>query len=127
MFSETVMDHFQNPRNVGSIEKRDGEGIMGSGECGDYLVITIKVNTEEIITDIKFQVKGCVAAIAASSMTTELAKGKHIYDALNISEIDIVDALDGLPDEKVHCSVLGAGALKKAIYDFLGKKHIVDK
>ncbi|MBU7005786.1 iron-sulfur cluster assembly scaffold protein [Phosphitispora fastidiosa] len=126
MFSETVMDHFQNPRNVGRIETHDGEGIMGSGECGDYLVITIKVCTQEVITDIKFQVKGCVAAVAASSMTTELAKGKHVYDALNISEIDIVDALGGLPDEKIHCSVLGAGALKKAIYDYLGKKYIAE-
>ncbi|WP_418790633.1 iron-sulfur cluster assembly scaffold protein [Phosphitispora sp. TUW77] len=124
MFSDKVLNHFENPRNVGRIEKPDGEGVMTSGECGDYLLITLQIDTEEIITDIKFQVKGCVAAVAASSMTTELAKGKHIYDALNISEIDIVDSLDGLPDEKIHCSVLGAGALKKAIYDYLGRKLI---
>jgi nitrogen fixation NifU-like protein len=126
LYSEKVMDHFQNPRNVGRIEDPDGEGIMSSGECGDYLVITVRVNAEEVIEDIKFQIKGCAAAIATSSVTTELARGKHVYDALNISEMDIMDALDGLPDEKMHCSVLGAGALRKAIFDYLGKKHFIE-
>ncbi len=120
MYSEKVMDHFHNPRNVGRLEEASGQGNMGSQECGDYLVITIKVNSEQIIEEIMFQVKGCAVAVATSSITTELAKGKHVFDALNISEIDIADALGGLPDEKMHCSLLGAGALRKAIYDYLG-------
>lgn len=124
MYSDKVMDHFHNPRNVGRVEEANGQGVMGSEKCGDYLVITIKVVSGEIIEEIMFQVKGCAAAVATSSMTTELAKGRHIYDALNISEMDIADALDGLPDEKMHCSLLGAGALRNAIYDYLGKKHI---
>lgn len=124
MYTDKVMEHFENPRNVGRVQEPDGEGIMGSEECGDYLVITLKIDPAEIIEEIKFQVKGCAAAVATSSMTTELAKGKHVYDALTISEIDIVEALGGLPDAKMHCSLLGAGALRSAIFDYLGKKHI---
>jgi len=124
LYSDKVMDHFQNPRNLGRIEKPDGEGTMGSPDCGDYLVITFKVDEDEFISDVKFQVSGCAAAIATSSVTTELAKGKYVYEALNITEFDIVEALDGLPYQKLHCSVLGAGALKAAINDYIDNKSI---
>lgn len=118
MYSEKVLDHFINPRNVGVIEDANGIGEAGDPNCGDYMVIFLKVNDNYIIEDIKFQVQGCGGAIATSSMTTELAKGKHILEAYTITNNDIIEALDGLPEEKHHCSVLGATALKKAIIDF---------
>lgn len=105
------------PRNVGSMPDADAEGIGGESGCGDYLTIYIKVK-ENVITDISFLVFGCVAAIASSSMTTELAKGKTLDEALKISEGDIVNALGGLPENKLHCSVLGATALKNAIDNY---------
>ena len=123
LFSDAVLDHFQNPRNTGSMENPDGEGTCGEPGCGDYLTIFIKVN-DNIITDIRFLVYGCVAAIATSSVTTELAKGKTLDEAYKITEDDIVGALEGLPDYKMHCSVLGAAALKKAIEDYCQKNNI---
>lgn len=117
MYTEKVMDHFQNPRNVGVIENEDGKGIAGDPDCGDYLVITIKVEND-FIKDIKFKVHGCAGAISTSSMVTELAKGKHLLEAFAITNNDVILELDGLPDEKVHCSLLGTVALKKAIVDY---------
>jgi len=118
MYSEKVIDHFMKPRNVGIIEDANGIGDAGDPNCGDYMIIYLKVNDNYIIEDIKFQVQGCGGAIATSSMTTELAKGKHILEAYTITKDKIIDALDGLPEEKHHCSVLGATALKKAILDY---------
>lgn len=116
-FSDKVMDHFMSPRNVGVISDADAEGSSGDPECGDALTIYIKVE-DEVITDIGFLVFGCVAAIASSSMTTELAKGRTLNEALKITDQDIADALDGLPENKMHCSVLGADALKKVINNY---------
>ena len=121
LFTEVVMEHFQNPKNVGFMEGADAEGKCGDPSCGDFLTIFIKVK-ENIICDISFLVYGCVAAIASSSMTTVLAKGKSLEDALKITDKDIACALGGLPIRKMHCSVLGATALKNAIkhYGFKG-------
>jgi nitrogen fixation NifU-like protein len=122
MYTDIVIDHFKNPRNVGFIEDASGVGLAGDPECGDHLKIFIKVDNY-IITDIKFQIQGCTAAIASSSMTTQLAKGKNVMAAFAITEKDITEALGGLPEAKEHCSVLGALALKKAIADFSKKSN----
>lgn len=119
-FSDKVIEHFMCPRNAGSIPDADGIGSCGDPGCGDSLTIYIKVE-DNVITDISFLVFGCVAAIASSSMTTELAKGKTLEEALRITDNDIADALDGLPENKMHCSVLGAAALKNAIEDYSGR------
>ena len=121
MYSEKVLDHFKNPRNVGELEKVDGEGTVGNPVCGDMMTMYIKVN-EEKIEDIKFKTFGCGAAIATSSMTTELAKGKTLEEALNISRQDVADALGGLPPVKMHCSNLAADALHDAIKNYMEKK-----
>lgn len=120
-FSEIVIDHFQNPRNVGSMENPDGKGCSGDYDCGDFLKIFIKVECD-IITDISFLVFGCVAAIASSSMTTVLAKGKSIREAMLIKDQDILNELGGLTEDKVHCSLLGEGALKNAIEDYMNRR-----
>lgn len=117
MYTDIAIEHFQNPQNVGVIECPDGVGTAGDPNCGDYLKIYIKVENQ-IIKDIKFQVHGCCGAIASSSMTTVLAKGKPVLAAYTISDEDIVKALGGLPEEKIHCSLLGAAALKKAIISY---------
>lgn len=123
-FNEKVLEHFLRPRNVGVIENADGVGEIGSKECGDYLVIYIKVNDREEIEDIKFKIHGCVAAIATSSAVTEIARGLNIHEAVKITEKGIVDYLGGLPEEKLHCSVLGASCIKSAVRDYLiRKKH----
>ena len=114
MYSEKVMDHFQNPRNVGEIENADGIGTEGNPTCGDLMTIYIKVENN-IITDIKFKTFGCGAAIATSSMITEMAVGKTIEEALKISRNDVADELEGLPPVKMHCSNLAADALRAAI------------
>ena len=119
-FTDTVIDHFMCPRNVGSMPNADGEGRCGDPDCGDCLTIYIKVK-DNIIVEISFLVFGCAAAIATSSMTTELAKGKTLEEAFAISEEDIADALGGLPEHKMHCSVLGAIALKNAIGNYIEK------
>jgi len=121
MYSEKVMDHFQNPRNVGEIENADGIGTEGNPTCGDLMTIYIKVE-DNIITDIKFKTFGCGAAIATSSMITEMAVGKTIEEALKISRNDVADELEGLPPVKMHCSNLAADALRAAIADYKMKQ-----
>jgi nitrogen fixation NifU-like protein len=117
MYSEKVMDHFSNPRNVGEIPDADGIGEVGNPTCGDIMKIFIKVK-DGVIDDIKFKTFGCGAAIATSSMVTELVKGKTIDEALKISNKTVAEALDGLPSKKMHCSNLAADALHKAIEDY---------
>ncbi len=119
-YSDLVVEHFMSPCNVGTMPDADAEGSAGDPGCGDYLTIWIKV-TEDVITDIRFLVFGCVAAVATSSMTTELAKGRQLSEALNITDQVIADALGGLPESKMHCSVLGAKALKNAIENYVYK------
>lgn len=122
MYTDITMEHFKNPQNVGVIECPDGIGVAGDSSCGDYLKIYIKVENEKI-KDIKFQVHGCCAAIASSSMTTVLAKDKPVLAAYTITDETISEALGGLPEVKKHCSLLGALALKKAIVDYSSKKR----
>jgi nitrogen fixation NifU-like protein len=117
LYSEKVMDHFKNPRNVGEMENPDGVGRVGNPICGDVMELYIKVN-DGIIVDAKFKTFGCGAAIATSSMVTEIVKGKSIKEALKISNKAVVEALDGLPPAKMHCSVLAEDALKSAIEDY---------
>ena len=120
LYSEKVMEHFRNPRNVGEMENPDGIGHVGNPVCGDIMELYIKVNNS-IITDAKFKTFGCGAAIATSSMVTELVKGKSIEEALDISNRAVAEALGGLPPIKMHCSVLAEEALKSAIDDYLAK------
>jgi len=121
MYSKTVMDHFKNPRNVGVIESADGVGEVGNPLCGDMMTIYLKIEDEHI-NDIKFQTFGCGAAIAVSSMLTELAKGKSLEEAKRISNKDVANALEGLPKNKLHCSNLGADALHMAIQNYEDRK-----
>jgi nitrogen fixation NifU-like protein len=116
-YSEKVMDHFANPRNVGEIENADGVGSEGNPVCGDVMTFYIKVD-EDRLTDVKFKTFGCGAAIACSSMVSELAKGKTLEEAKKITNADVAAELDGLPKNKLHCSNLGADALHKAIEDY---------
>lgn len=122
MYSEKAMDHFMNPRNVGEVENPDGVGSEGNPTCGDAMKITIKVKDDKIV-DAKFKTFGCGAAIAVSSMVTEMAIGKTLDEALQITKASLADALDGLPPQKMHCSNLGADALKKAIEDYKSKQE----
>ena len=119
MYTEKVMDHFQNPRNVGEIENASGVGTVGNAKCGDIMRIYLVVDENDVITDCKFKTFGCGAAIATSSMATELIMGKTIWEALEITNAVVVEALEGLPPVKVHCSVLAEDAIKHAIADFL--------
>jgi nitrogen fixation NifU-like protein len=121
MYSQKVMDHFMNPRNVGEIPDADGVGMEGNPVCGDSMQIFIKVEGDRII-DAKFRTFGCGSAIAVSSMITELVKGKTLDEALSISKETVAEELGGLPPQKMHCSNLGADALKKAIEDYRSKK-----
>ena len=121
MYSEKVMDHFMNPRNVGKIEDADGVGEVGNAKCGDIMKIYIKVDND-IITDVKFNTFGCGSAIASSSMATELIKGKPVSEALELTNKAVAEALDGLPAYKMHCSVLAEEAIKAAIDDYESKK-----
>lgn len=120
MYSEKVIDYFYNPRNVGEIENADGIGEVGNKTCGDIIKIYLKIK-ENIIVDAKFKTFGCGAAIATSSMATELIKGKHIEDALNITNKVVTDALDGLPTSKLHCSLLAEEGIRAAIIDYYKK------
>lgn len=120
MYSEKVMDHFMNPRNVGELADADGVGMEGNPTCGDVMKIFIKVEDGKIV-DAKFKTFGCGASIAVSSMVTEMVKGKTIDEALSISKEAVASELDGLPPQKMHCSNLGADALKKAIDDYRSK------
>ena len=117
LYSEKVMDHFRNPRNVGVIEDADGVGEVGNARCGDIMKFYIKVN-DGIITDIKFETFGCGSAIASASMATELIKGQPVEKALELTNRAVVEALDGLPAHKIHCSVLAEEAIKSALEDY---------
>lgn len=119
-YTKKVIEHFSNPRNVGEIPDADGVGVIGSAECGDVLKVWVKV-TDEHLVDIKYKVFGCPAAIAACSMMTELAMGKHIDDAYELTDAQVAEALGGLPDNKYHCSNLAASALHKAIMNYIFK------
>ena len=121
MYSEKVMDHFANPRNSGIIENASGEGTVGNPTCGDLMTIYIDVDDNDVIQDIKFETFGCGAAIATSSMITEIAMGMTVDEALKITRNDVADALDGLPPIKMHCSNLAADALAEAIKDYKSK------
>ena len=122
LYSEKVMDHFMNPRNVGKIEDADGVGEVGNTKCGDIMKIYIKVN-DGIITDVQFNTFGCGSAIASSSMATEMIKGKPVSEALELTNKAVAEALDGLPAHKLHCSVLAEEAIKAAIEDYEKKKE----
>lgn len=121
MYTEKVMDHFQNPRNVGEISDPSGIGEVGNAVCGDIMKIYLKVEDDRIV-DIKFKTFGCGAAIATSSIITEMVKGKTLAEALQITNRAVAEALDGLPSKKMHCSNLAADALHKAIEDYRAKK-----
>ncbi|MFB3896238.1 MAG: Fe-S cluster assembly scaffold protein NifU [bacterium] len=123
MYSEKVMEHFRNPRNVGDIPNADGVGTVGNPTCGDIMKLYIKIDNG-IVSDCKFQTFGCGAAIATSSMMTEMVKGKTIEEALKISNRAVAEALDGLPPVKMHCSVLAEDALKSALEDYYKKKGL---
>lgn len=123
IYSEKVMDHFTNPRNVGEIADADGIGEVGNAKCGDIMKMYIKVDNG-VITDVKFKTFGCGAAIATSSMATELIKGKSIEDALKLTNKAVVESLEGLPPAKLHCSVLAEQAMKAAIADYYKRQGV---
>ncbi|WP_288312398.1 Fe-S cluster assembly scaffold protein NifU [uncultured Eubacterium sp.] len=124
LYSEKVMDHFTNPRNVGKIEDADGVGEVGNAKCGDIMKIYLKIDENHIITDVKFNTFGCASAIASSSMATCLIKGKPVSEAVELSNKAVVEALDGLPPIKIHCSVLAEEAIKAAVKDYYDKNGI---
>ena len=123
LYSEKVMDHFRNPRNVGQIDDADGVGEVGNAKCGDIMRMYIKVDNG-IITDVKFNTFGCGSAIATSSMATELIKGRSVEEALELSNRAVVEALDGLPTHKIHCSVLAEEAVRAAVKDYYDRNGI---
>lgn len=123
LYSEKVMDHFRNPRNVGVIENADGVGEVGNAKCGDIMKIYLKIDND-IISDVKFETFGCGSAIASSSMATELIKGKPVSEALQLTNKAVAEALDGLPAHKMHCSVLAEEAIKSALKDYYDKNGI---
>ena len=123
LYSEKVMDHFQHPRNLGKMEDADGIGEVGNAKCGDIMKMYIKVK-DGIITDVKFNTFGCGSAIATSSMATELVKGKPITEAVKLTNRAVVEALDGLPTNKIHCSVLAEEAIKAAVKDYYDRHGI---
>ena len=123
LYSEKVMDHFRNPRNVGEIENADGVGEVGNAKCGDIMKMYLKIE-DGVIVDVKFETFGCGSAIATSSMATELIKGKKVEEALSLTNQAVVEALDGLPAHKIHCSVLAEEAVRAAIKDYYDKNGI---
>ena len=123
LYSEKVMDHFRNPRNVGTIENADGIGEVGNAKCGDIMKIYLRIDND-VITDVKFETFGCGSAIASSSMATELIKGKPVSEALALTNKAVVEALDGLPPHKIHCSVLAEEAIKSALKNYYDKNGI---
>ncbi len=126
MYSEKVMDHFNNPRNVGEIENASGVGTVGNAKCGDIMRIYLDIDEEtKVIKECKFKTFGCGAAVATSSMATELVKGKTIYDALQITNKAVMEAFDGLPPVKVHCSLLAEEAIHAALWDYAQKNNLV--
>lgn len=124
MYTEKVMDHFTNPRNVGEIENASGVGTVGNAKCGDIMRIYLDIDDNGIINDVKFKTFGCGAAVATSSMATELVKGKNVQDALKITNKAVMDALDGLPPVKIHCSLLAEEAIHAALWDYAQKNNI---
>ena len=121
LYSEKVMDHFRNPRNVGSIENADGVGEVGNAKCGDIMKIYLKIDND-VVTDVKFETFGCGSAIASSSMATEMIKGKPVDQVLTLTNKAVVEALDGLPAHKLHCSVLAEEAVQAAVEDYYKRK-----
>ena len=124
MYSEKVMDHFSNPRNVGEIENASGVGTVGNAKCGDIMRIYLDIDGDGIINDCKFKTFGCGAAVATSSMATELVKGKSVEDALQVTNKAVMEALDGLPTVKVHCSLLAEEAIHAALWDYAEKNGL---
>ena len=125
LYSEKVMDHLAHPRNVGELEDANAVGEVGNLKCGDIMKIYMKIDENEVIQDVRFQTFGCGAAVATSSMATEMVKGKTIYEALQVTNKAVMDALDGLPPVKVHCSLLAEEAVHAALWDYAEKNHIV--
>lgn len=125
MYSDKVMDHFQNPRNVGEIEDASGMGTVGNAKCGDIMRIYLDIDDNQIIRDVKFKTFGCGAAVATSSMATEMVKGKSIREAMQVTNKAVMEALDGLPPVKVHCSLLAEEAIHAALWDY-AKKHGIE-
>lgn len=125
MYSEKVMDHFNNPRNVGEIENPSGVGTVGNAKCGDIMRMYFDIDEQGIIREAKFKTFGCGAAVATSSMATELVKGKTVQEALKVTNQAVMEALDGLPPVKVHCSLLAEEAIHAALWDYAQKNHIV--
>ena len=123
LYSDKVMDHFRNPRNLGTLENADGIGEVGNAKCGDIMKIYLKID-DGIISDVRFETFGCASAIASSSMATELIKGKSIDEALSLTNQAVTEALEGLPAQKIHCSVLAERAIKKALEDYYEKNNI---
>ena len=123
LYSEKVMDHFRNPRNVGSIENADGVGEVGNAKCGDIMKIYLKID-DNVVSDVKFETFGCGSAIASSSMATEMIKGKPLDEVMELTNKAVVQALDGLPAHKLHCSVLAEEAVKSALKDYYDKNGI---
>ena len=121
LYNDTVMEHFMNPHNVGEIENPDGKGIYGSPVCGDMMMVTVSVDENDVIRDAKFKTYGCGSAIASSSMATELIKGKPVSEAMKLTNKAVAEALDGLPDYKMHCSVLAEEAIRSALQDYYKK------
>ncbi|MBR3305339.1 MAG: Fe-S cluster assembly scaffold protein NifU [Christensenellaceae bacterium] len=124
MYSEKVMDHFMHPRNMGEIENASGTGTVGNAKCGDIMRIFLDIDDDQVIRDVKFKTFGCGAAVATSSMATELVKGKTIYEALEVTNKAVMEALDGLPQVKIHCSLLAEEAIHAALWDYALKKGI---
>ena len=124
MYSEKVMDHFQNPRNVGEMEDASGVGTVGNAKCGDIMRIYLDIDENQIIRDVKFKTFGCGAAVATSSMATELVKGKTIYEAMKVTNSAVAEALDGLPPVKMHCSLLAEEAIHASLWDYAEKNGI---
>lgn len=122
MYNEKVMNEFANPQNVGVIDNADGVGKVGNASCGDIMEISLKIDDNDVITDAKFRTFGCAAAIATSSVATQMVIGKNIDDALKIENKDVVEMLEGLPPQKIHCSVLAEEAIKEAINDYKARK-----
>ena len=123
LYSDKVMDHFRNPRNLGTLENADGIGEVGNAKCGDIMKIYLKID-DGIISDVRFETFGCASAIASSSMATELIKGKSIDEALSLTNQAVKEALEGLPAQKIHCSVLAEQAIKKSLEDYYEKNNI---
>lgn len=124
MYSDKVIDHFQNPRNVGEIEDASGVGTVGNAKCGDMMRLYLKINEEQVIIDCKFKTYGCGAAVASSSMATEMIKGKTVAEAMKLTNKAVMEALDGLPPEKEHCSLLVEETLHAALWDYAEKHGI---